>query len=291
FRDGAFIFLAALLVGDGLVVVAVHNAGRGAGDELQVRHGDGAVHIPGDLQLGDDRVLVAGIGVAAEGPVAHGVEYVVVVVDLDGLERVRVRAVDDVGASVDGGVALFELQGIHVIGALVAPVQGGDDELGPGLLERGDARLYLRYLAEGNGVDADLEARFRLVYRVLVAARVAYARGVERGLRVRVALLAVVLDVVVAEGDEFHAAQREDVHIQGRGAEGEVLVRRHVVVREHALEVRHREVVVLKVLYGLFKDVAEVVCRDHVLVGDGGVPVIRHGVWGDVPDEADVEDL
>ena len=97
--------------------------------------------------------------------------------------------------------------------------------------------------------------------------------------------------MVVAEGDEFHAAQREDVHIRGRGAEGEVLVRRHVVVREHALEVRHREVVVLKILYGLFKDVAEVVCRDHVLVGDGGVPVIRHGVWGDVPDEADVEDL
>ena len=78
----------------------------GAGDEPQVRHGDGAVHIPGDLQLGDDGVLVAGVGVAAEGPVAHGVEYVVVVVDLDGLERVRVRAVDDVGAGVDGGVAL-----------------------------------------------------------------------------------------------------------------------------------------------------------------------------------------
>ena len=141
------------------------------------------------------------------------------------------RAVDDVGASVDGGVALFELQGIHVIGALVAPVQGGDDELGPGLLERGDARLYLLHLAEGNGVDADLEARFRLVYRVLVAARVAYARGVERGLCVRVALLAVVLDVVVAEGHELDAARSQDSDVLRRRAEGEVLVRGDVVVR------------------------------------------------------------
>ena len=54
---------------------------------------------------------------------------------------------DSVRARVDGGVALLELEAVHVVGALVAPVEGGDDELGPGLLERRDARLYLRYLA------------------------------------------------------------------------------------------------------------------------------------------------
>ena len=66
-RDSTRIFLAPLLVWDGLVVVAVHNAGRGAGDELHVRDGDAAVWVSRDLELGYDRVFVTSLVAVAGG--------------------------------------------------------------------------------------------------------------------------------------------------------------------------------------------------------------------------------
>ena len=285
--DGALVFLAALLVGHGLIVVAVRDAGAGAGDELHAGDGALAVRLARYGEAGYDGVLVARVGVPAEGPVAEGIEYVTPVVDLYRLQGVRVRAVDDVRARVDGGAAPGQLLGVHVVAALVAPVYRGDDELRPGLLQRRDAVCnLLRAVREAHGVDAYFKSALRLPERIFVAARVAYPGGVKRGLRVRIALLAVVEDVVVAERDEFDAPLGEQPGVLRRGAEGEVLVARLGLVREGALEVRHREIVVFEILLRLLEDIAEVVRRDDVLVGRGGAAVVGHRVGRDVADEA-----
>lgn len=177
-RDSTRIFLAVLLIGNRLVVIPFHYARGCAGDEPHVGDRHLAVRAPRHLELHDDRVLVPRVEVPAEGPIAHTVKYVVSVIELDGLQCMGMRAVDHVRARVDGRVALGELRAVHVVAALVAPVQRRDDKLRALLPERRDAGLYLGDCAKRHGVHAYLQARLGLVDTVLVPARVAYARGV-----------------------------------------------------------------------------------------------------------------
>ena len=85
------------------------------------------------------------------------------VILLDGLQRVRVAAVDDVGPRVEGGVALGYLLGVDGIAALVAPVKRGDDELRPLVPQCGYAGLYLVDGAEADCIDAYLQSAFGLL--------------------------------------------------------------------------------------------------------------------------------
>ena len=92
---------------------------------------------PRDLGAHEDRL--GGLAAEpAEHEVAEAVEDESAVIGLDAVEQVRVVGEDDVGAGVDGGVALALLQIARCALVLEVPVPADDDVVGllPGRLDR-----------------------------------------------------------------------------------------------------------------------------------------------------------
>ena len=90
-----------------------------------MRHG--AVQIALERYLHDGGIRVGGRGVSAEAEVAHAVEDQTAVILLHRLQRVRVRAVNHVHASIDAGVGDVDLALLRAVVQLDAPVKGADD--------------------------------------------------------------------------------------------------------------------------------------------------------------------
>ena len=158
--EDSLIFLAALFIENGAVVVAVFDSGAGCGDMFSFNNAHLAVGGLFQSEAEDEGVVVSGVGVASEGPVAHGVIDVLVLVYLIGLKSVGVASVNEVRTFVYAGVSQLDLVVVDGVAAFVAPVHGGDDEIGLESLESCHSVFDLGGSAEGEGVNADAKSAF-----------------------------------------------------------------------------------------------------------------------------------
>ena len=208
------------------------------------------VLLPLERHLKERRVRVGGHRVAAEDPVAAGVEDQAAVVLLDRLQAVGVAAVDQIRPRVDAGVGQVGLGLVRGVVELLAPVQGADDVLravGPELFDGGDGLVFVRREVLAGAVHAELQPVRGLDDLRLALFAKGHAVLLKRGPGAVRARLVAVHHVVVGGGHEVDPGGVEDLCILGRREEGEVdlrIVVGQAFVRERALAVGDRELVV-----------------------------------------------
>ena len=221
-----------------------------AGDDFRrCLRQDPVLHPEGQL-INDGAVLRPAAAAVAEVP--KGVDDLLVLVDLPGLEHVGVVAQHQVRAVVDEPLGGPDPPGLRGVDALRAAVV--EDHLKVGFLLR-----RLEALDNGPGLglgpeavadDGDAIAVFLQVEGPVVAA-VLQPGGGDGLHRVLVARRAVVPRVVVGQGHGLHAGGGEDLRV-GRGGPEPVggvralLLGSESPVRQHILQVHHGEVVGLE---------------------------------------------
>ena len=258
-----------------------------AGDGGQLTQANLSVFIADHFQLQQCGVVILGQRCAAEGEIAQGIENVAAAVLLNGLQHVGMVTVNHIGTGINGDLCHFLLGTVGAVNAFFAPVEGADDDLGTVLFELSDAAFNALFgdVTEGAGIQTDLQTAFGGVQGGLILFYIGDTHILQNLLGGCIACLAIVLGVVVCQGDGFHGGTGHNGGVCRGTAESEFLGGcTGGFVIQRTFQVNDGEVIIFKILAHIGKGIV-IVFANSLNVVDRIVPVTFCAAHGAVAGE------